>query len=236
MINNKTILAIIPSRSGSKGIKNKNIKKLNGIPLLSRTIREVKESLFIDEVVVSTDSNKIASLAISENINVPFIRPKAISKDNSTSQDVILHTLKWFKSNKNTFDLFIYLQPTSPFRTRFHIDESLKLFVENNDADSLVSVKAVSEHPLWMKTIRKSGLISNYINSEKVASSRQGLPEVFLLNGAIYISNCKSFMRYKSFYERNCLSYIMDNHSSLDIDTHEDWKYAEYLELNSSDN
>ena len=230
MINNKRILGIIPARGGSKEIPKKNIKRMLGVPLISRSIREIKKSNYIDKIIVSTDSKEIADIALKEKVEIPFIRPSRLSNDNSTASEVILHALNWFRVRKKEhYDFFIYLQPTSPFRTVYDIDKSIELFILNNDSESLVSVKSVSEHPDWMKIKNKSGFLVDFIKNNKNISIRQSLSKILLLNGAIYISKWNFFLEHKSFYKGNCIPYIMDKRSSLDIDTVDDWNYAEYI-------
>ena len=162
-------------------------------------------------------------------IDIPFLRPDHFAKDESTANEVILHTLDMFSNNYKNFDYFIYLQPTSPFRTVYHIDKSLESFISNKESDSLVSIKKVSDSPFWMKVKSSDGYLKEFMKGSKIYENRQQLPEVYVVNGAIYISNRKFFINKQSFYRGNCVPYLMDNISSLDIDTIEDWNYAEYL-------
>ena len=121
------VLGLIPARRGSKGIPHKNIAKLNGIPLINYTITAAKNSKFINKIFVSTDDKKIAKLAEEQNIPVPYLRPKLISKDISTNLEVIKHTLKLLDRKENYKPkIIIYLQPTSPLRTSNMIDTSIK--------------------------------------------------------------------------------------------------------------
>lgn len=229
MIDNKTILSIIPARKGSKGILNKNIKELGGKPLISWTIIEAKKSKFIDRLIITTDSDEIAKIGREEGAEIPFIRPAEISQDNSTATEVILHTLQWFYKNDKSYDYFIYLQPTSPLRKVDQIDQALKLIISDERSDSLVSVSAPSKHPYWMKRINNNGFLEDFFKTDKLYNNRQELPQVYTVNGAIYISKWDVFLEDNSFYKGNCLPFIIEGNSSIDLDTIDDWNYAEYM-------
>ena len=180
MINGKSVLAIIPARGGSKEIPGKNTKLFGDKPLIAWTIEEVKKSDYLDNIIVSTDSQQIADIAIHYELEVPFLRPIEYAQDKSDATDVILHTLNWFKKNSNTFDYFVYLQPTSPFRKANHIDESIKKLCNQNIATSIVSVCIVKEHPFWMKIIEKEGYLNQFTKSGGSISNRQQLSEIYL--------------------------------------------------------
>jgi len=151
MLNSEKILAIITARGGSKGILHKNIKLLNGKPLISYTIESALKSKLIDEVIVSTDDDKISEISKQYGATVPFKRPKIFAKDSSSSESVIIHTLNWLETkNQKFFDLFILLQPTSPLRTYKHIDNALKCFNRNKLANTLYSVVEVKQIPYKM--------------------------------------------------------------------------------------
>ena len=121
MIEGNTVLAIIPARSGSKGIINKNLKNFCGTPLIGHTINQAKSSKFIDKIFVSTDSEDIKKVAISFGAEVPFLRPRELATDSASSVDVILHAI-----DKLNYNIFILLQPTSPLRLGTDIDNCLK--------------------------------------------------------------------------------------------------------------
>ena len=233
MINRKSILAIIPARIDSKGIPQKNIKKLAGKPLIAWTIKEAKKSKYIDRLIITTDSEVIARISRKEGAETPFLRPFELALDNSSGTDVIQHTLEWFQKDKSSFDYFIYLQPTSPFRTVKHIDEAIESIMSSKQSNSLISVSIPSKHPYWMKKINKDGFLESFIETDKSYNNRQELPNVFAVNGAIYICKWNVFLKDHSFYKGNCLPFIMDSHSSIDLDTLDDWSFAEYL-LNQS--
>ena len=233
MINGKMILGIIPARGGSKGILGKNAKEIAGKPLIAWTVEAAKQSKYIDRLIISTDSEEIAGIGRDVGVEIPFLRPSEIAQDKSTGADVILHTLNWFEGNDLKFDYFIYLQPTSPMRKSIHIDKAIEMIVLNGNADSLVSISESSKHPHWMKTINKNGYIENFLPSGTVYNNRQDLSAVYALNGAIYICRWDVFVEDHSFYLRNCLPFVMDQVSSIDIDINSDWEYAEYILSNN---
>lgn len=229
MIYGKTVLAIIPARGNSKGIPGKNIKLLGGKPLILWTIEAAKESKFIDRIIVSTDSEEIAGVAREYGAEVPFMRPSKLASDEASGADVILHALRWFEKNNINYNFFILLQPTSPLRNSEHIDRALDELIKKPEAQALVSVKIAEESPYWMKEIDGQGFLKNLLSETKQYPNRQDLPKVYILNGAIYISKWDIFLEDKSFFKRKCLPYIMDEKSSLDLDTPLDWKLAEVL-------
>ncbi len=229
MLDCKSILAIIPARGGSKGIPGKNIKKLAGRPLIDWTIKEAQKSKYIDRLVISTDSTDIAKVGKNLGVEIPFLRPSKYAKDNSTGTDVILNALDWFKKKDKTYDYFILLQPTSPFRKVEHIDNALEMIISNFNIDSLVSIQQVDQHPYWMKTLNESGYIEQFSKKSNVYANRQSLPKYYINNGSIYICKWDIFINDKSFYKCKCYPFIMDKKHSIDLDTMDDWKYAEYL-------
>ena len=228
MINEKDILAIIPARGGSKGVPRKNIKDLCGKPLIQYTIEAAKKSKYIDRIIVSSDDSEILNTVKNVGIDVPFIRPNEISKDDTPSMDVIMHCLEWLRRNENYIPKYIcLLQCTSPFRDEKHIDEAIEKMISENGS-SIVSVCESEVSPYWMKKIENGKLI-DFINNNEAYSRRQELPKVYQLNGAIYISEINNLLENKKWYTDNTLGYVMDSASSLDIDTSMDFKIAEVI-------
>jgi CMP-N,N'-diacetyllegionaminic acid synthase len=219
------ILAIIPARAGSKGIKKKNIKLLNGNPLISYTIAAAIESKIFDDVVVSTDSREIAKISEEYGATIPFIRPKELASDTAKSSEVIVYCLNYFK--KENYRDFMLLQPTSPLRTAENIIEAYNLY-RKKKADSVVSVCQTEFSPEFCFSLGNDLEISNFISKE---IRRQELKKYFQLNGAIYISDVRNYLESKSFYKGKCFAYIMDKRNSIDIDDIFDFKFAEFLML-----
>jgi len=221
---------LILARGGSKSIPGKNIKKLKGKPLIAYTIEAAKKSDYVDRIIVSTDDKKIADVAQEYGAEVPFLRPDELATDEVSSNEAIVHALDFLKKEQGyTPDYIINLQPTSPLRNSLHIDKAFNKFLKNkNDYDSLVSVCEAFENPFWMQKIENDKL-KPLMDDFSTYSRRQELPEVYQLNGAIYLSSYKSFIEYGSFYTDNILPFIMSKDKSIDIDNELDWNLAEIL-------
>jgi len=223
------VLGIIPARSGSKGIPGKNIAVIGSKPLIAWTIEIAKQAKNLDKIIVSTDSEKYASICKNYNVEVPFLRPPELSSDEATSEDVVIHTLKWMKKNEHYQpDYILYLQPTSPLRTADDIDQSINIAKEKN-AYSVVSVELTNRHPYFMKKIDSDGLISHYEKQVFPTPRRQELEPIYVLNGAIFLISTKIILDNKSWYGEKCYSYIMPPERSLEIDTPWDLHIANLL-------
>lgn len=225
MYKEKRILAIIPARAGSKGIKDKNIININGKPLISYTIEEAKKSKYIDRIVVSTDGKKIAEVAKQYGADVPFLRPKELADDKSKSIDALLHCIKKLEKENDIYDYCILLQPTQPFRKSFHIDEAIEKIVDSK-CESLVSVCEADEHPILMRKIRNDKLV-NLLNCNSTVR-RQDFEKVYLVNGAIYINKIDEYLNSETSLNDNKVPYIMEKKYSIDIDEYRDIKLAEF--------
>jgi len=226
MINGKKVLGIIPARSKSKGLPDKNIKEFNGKPLIAWTIEEVKKCNIIDKIIISTDSNKIANIAKKYGGDVPFIRPKKFATDTSKGVDVIFHVISLYEKE---FDIIAYFQPTSPLRKEKNIKEAFKLFSDKN-AKAIVSVCKCEHIPLWSNTLPENGNMKGFIRPEIKNRNRQTFESYYRLNGAIYLSYISYFKKNKGFFGKETYAYIMPKINSLDIDDIIDFKFAEFLE------
>ena len=223
------ILAIIPARGGSKGIKNKNIKLLNGKPLIYWTISTALKSKLISKTIVSTDSAQIAKVAEELNCEVPFLRPSELSSDEATSSSVISYILDKMRG----YDYVVMLQPTSPLRTVEDIENSINL-MKNMNSTACVSLVETSSNPYWMYTLDKNKNIINVMSITKPISRRQDLPLIYQLNGAIYISKVKEFVVNKTFFSNETIGYVMPKDRSIDIDNIHDFLEAEQYMKNNS--
>lgn len=222
MINDKKVLALIPAREGSKGIKDKNIIEIGGKPLISYTINAAKNSKYIDKVIVSTDGDKIANVAIKYGVSVPFLRPKNLAQDNSNVITTVVYTLEQLNSNNEKYDIIVLLQPTSPFRNQNHIDEALEMLI-NNNLTSILSVCETDKNPTLIRQFKENNKIIPLIETD--ISLRQEMPKYYLLNGAIYINYTKD-IHINKYLKDNEYGYIMDKYHSLDIDEHIDIEIA----------
>ena len=215
-------MALIPARGGSKGIKNKNIKKLNGVPLIAHTIKQAINVDIIDDIVVSTDDNNIKKIALKYGARVPFKRPDKLSNDNATNIDVALHAIKKIKS-----DILIILQPTSPLRKSSDITSSLKLLL-NKNVKAVIGVNKNKSYVYSFQT-NNSKLIQNAENISKISTNRQDHQDYFSVNGAIYAAFTNFFIHKKTFFTNNTCIYEMPIHRSVDIDEMNDWKLVEKI-------
>ncbi|PRR82846.1 cytidylyltransferase domain-containing protein [Clostridium vincentii] len=231
MINNKSILAIIPARGGSKGIPRKNIKLLNGKPLISYTIEEALKSKYIDRVIVSTDNEEIANISKSYGAECPFLRPIELAQDDSTTMDTILYNINELKEK---FDYICLLQCTSPLRNAEDINKTIERVIET-DSDSIISVCESQDNPYWTTVIEQEKLKFLLINGEKI-KRRQELPTTYKVNGSIYLMKTHILMSEKKLFTDNTVAYIMSQEHSVDIDTLLDFKFAEVLIRERNDN
>lgn len=220
-------LGIITARSGSKGVKDKNIRELSGKPLIAYTIESALQSQYIDEAMVSTDSDVYAAIAKEYGADVPFLRSGDNSSDTASSLDVVFEVLDEYQRCGRDFDNIILLQPTSPLRTYKNIDEAFELFYEK-EADSVVSVCECEHSPLLSNTLSADLNMFGFIKKEGNLR-RQDLGKYYRLNGAIYISKINILRKIKSFYGKNSYAYVMGQRESVDIDAELDFEYTEFL-------
>lgn len=223
------ILAIIPARGGSKGLSGKNIKLLNGKPLIAYTIEEAKKSKYINEIHVSSDDKEILSIANKFGVETKFIRPSELALDSSKAIDTYLFCLDKYNTEYNaSFDVVVILQPTSPLRKVEDIDNSILLFI-NKNADSIITYTE-EEHPVsWHKYVDNEGIISSIFNDEEDSTkNRQEYRKSYYPNGAVYVFKSE-LIRKKRYFSENTYAYIMPRNRSVDIDTIEDFNYVEFL-------
>jgi len=221
MYGEKTILALIPARGGSKGLPRKNIRPLLGKPLIAWTIEQAKASKYIDRVVVSTDDEEIAEIARKYGAEVPFMRPKELSDDFTVTGDVITHALEFFSKRGENFDLLALLEPTSPLRNAEDIDKSIEILENNEIAEAIVSVcKLESAHPEFNVIIDKQGFIKKAIDGSTKFNvlRRQELRDIYFFDGTLYISKIPALIEKKTFYHDKTLAYPVPKWKSLEID------------------
>ena len=224
MYKNKTFLAIIPARGGSKRLPRKNVLDLNGKPLIAYSIEAGLKSKYIDKVIVTSDDDEI--LTISERYGADTIkRPDELASDTATTFDAIKHAME----NCERYDYIILLQPTSPLRDEKHIDEAIEL-LESKNADAVVSVCEMDHSPLWSNTLNDSLSMSDFLKDEVVNKRSQDLEKYYRLNGAIYICNIKKFLKEESFFLKdNVFAYKMDRKKSIDIDEKIDFEITKIM-------
>jgi len=217
MVQNKTkILAIAPARGGSKGIPHKNLQKIAGRTLVEWAIRVGLTCPLVSKTILSTDSPRISKIGRKAGAIAPFLRPSRLASDKTKIVDVILHLLKHIDDKP---DIVLLLQPTTPLRTSKQISEALQILIKNKKADAIVSVVHLNEpHPIKIKTIKK-GWLRSYLPKADSQISRQLLPTVYKLNGAIYAVRTKALLNEKTFLPNKTLPYIMPPETGINIDT-----------------
>ncbi len=225
MLNNCKVIALVPARGGSKGLRGKNIKNLNGIPLIKYTLGAACRSKFIDDVFVSSDDDQILDVA-----NVPGVttikRSDYASSDIATATDVLHDFFRNFDGKLDLNTYIIYLQPTSPFRNEIHIDDAFKQ-LSASDGTKLVSVYKIKQNILKSYQLDLGGMLIPLFGEEYTNSNRQSLPETYYPNGAIYIFQYKDFIENQKFPTNGSLPFLMNEQDSIDIDTEYDFKRAE---------
>lgn len=224
------ILGIIPARGGSKGVPRKNIKLLNGKPLLSYTTKVSLESKLIDTVIVSSEDDEILSAAEDLGVEVPFKRPQELAKDDSKSIDVVIHALDFYKQQGINFDAVCLLQPTNPFRSLDFLNQSIEKFI-NSNSDTLLSVLKVPHeyNPHWTFIPDNDGNLKIATGEKEIIPRRQDLPEAYYRDGSIYITKTEIILANKSFYGDSITFIDASNEINVNIDTQEDWDKAELI-------
>mgnify|MGYP000385495370 CR=1 FL=1 len=220
------MIAIIPARAGSKGLPGKNIKDLCGKPMLAYSIEAAINSKYISDVIISTDDQEIADIAVSYGAICPFLRPEYLASDDAIAVDNYIYTLERLNSEYGyNIKEFIVLQPTSPLRKTSDIDNAIELF-KQKDADSVISYTE-EIHPItWHKYLDNNGKFVN-IFPETIQNRQINKPSYYP-NGAVFVFNFE-LIKNKKYYSDNSFAYLMERENSADIDTIQDFNYAEYI-------
>lgn len=221
------ILGLIPARSGSKGIPNKNIKILVDKPLIAHTINTASKSKYIDHLIISTDSNVIANVARQYGGEVPFLRPVELASDQSRAIDVIIHAVtEMEKYDNKIYELIAYLEPTSPNRSIEDIDNAIEQFLQT-DADSLASIVEVNQyHPILMKKIENNRLKPFCLEEPEGMPRQLYEPKAYMRNGAIYIFRRGNILN-RRMWGNEIYPFEMPIERSACIDDMNDWYLAE---------
>ena len=229
MYRNKTVLAIITARGGSKGIPLKNLKKIQGLSLVARAGLIANETSEIDRVIVSSDNKEIITESKKFKIAVPFVRPKYLSGDKISDLQVLTHALKKIeKIDKTTYDIIVMLQPTSPFRKSEDIKKALYMLIDNNfDSVWTLSKTDSKSHPL-KQLILKNKCINYYDKKGSQIIARQQLDDVYHRNGVAYVIDRNCLIYQKSIKGQNCGALIIEDFN-LSIDTEFDLEFARYI-------
>ena len=224
MFKGKKILGIIPARSGSKELKDKNIKKLNNKHLIGYTIEAAKRSGIFEKIIVSTDSKIYAKIAKGYGANIPFIRDTELSGDNASTVDVILDCILKLEMIGEVYDYFILLQPTSPLRNEDDIVQAMELLLSKK-AKAVVSVCEVEHSSNLNIILDETKSMSGFMKDLRIVR-RQDFKKEYRLNGAIYIASIEYYKKHKTFYEEDSFAYVMPKERSIDIDSLMDFNIA----------
>jgi len=221
-------LAVIPARAGSKRIPEKNIKDFLGKPIISYTIQSALDSGIFDQVVVTTDSPKIAAVAKQFGADVPFLRDPELSDDFTPVSLATLDTLMRLDPEGNKFTTIVQLMPNCPLRTAQDIRDAYLNF-SNSGADSMVSVTRYDWlNPWWALEMNQEGTILP-IFSDRLNERSQDLPELFCPTGAIWLAKTRELRDHKTFHIDGRIGYVMTWEHAIDIDDERDWSLAELL-------
>ena len=221
------ILTIIPARGGSKGIPHKNIKPLNGKPLIYYTIDCARAICDDEDICVSTDDAEIISVVEKYGLKVPFVRPAVLATDTAGTYEVLLHALAFYEKQGKHYDVVLLLQNTSPFRTSIHVKEALELY--KPEIDMVVSVKETSSNPYYNCFEENDKGFLNISKGDGLYIRRQDAPKAYEYNGAIYVINPASLKKMPLGKFSKRIKYVMDDIHSVDLDNMIDWKFAELI-------
>ena len=231
---NPKLIALIPARSGSERVKNKNIKILGKLPLIAYTIKSAKKSKIFDRIIVSTDSIKYQLISKKFGAEVPFLRPKKISRSNSPDYDWVNFTIKkLLKDENNQYTHFFILRPTSPFRSSKTIIRAWKLFNKNKNTESLRAVEICKQHPYKM-WIKNKYFINPLFNRKKFLQpfynmQFKSLPKIYVQNASLEISKISVLDKYKTITGKKIIPFFTKDYEGFDINSNYDFEYAKYL-------
>jgi CMP-N-acetylneuraminic acid synthetase len=228
------ILGIVPARGGSKGVLGKNIKLLNGKPLLQYTAEIALESQYLTAVILSSDDTQIVKVAKSLGIQVPFLRPQELALDTTPTIDAIIHALQWYENHAVFFDAVCLLQVTSPFRTVEFLDKAIEKFITSG-CDSLVSVQKVPHeyNPHWTFEVNSEGNLKIATGEDQIINRRQELPDTYHRDGSIYITKTEVLLQQHSLYGKSISFIESPPEFYVNIDTLADWEKAEQMIKNN---
>ena len=224
------VLGIIPARGGSKGIPRKNIKLLGGRPLLAYTVESSLRARTLTRVILSTEDQEIADLGLELGVEVPFLRPAGLAQDDTPTFEVVIHSVQELESQGETYDAICLLQPTNPLRRAEDIDACIEL-LETLGSDSVVSILSVPEpyNPKWVYWRSADGSLVLSTGDSQPITRRQDLPDAFHRDGSVYVTRRSVLDEFRNLYGAKVSGYEIDAQRSVNIDTNEDWVFAERM-------
>ncbi len=227
---NKKILGLIPARSGSKGIPMKNIKLLQGKPLIAYSIETALSVRSIDKVIVSSEDEEIIGIAKKYGAEAPFVRPQKLAEDHSATFEVLEHACSFLRTQLNEkYDYLCLLEPTAPLRTAQDVEKAIALLIDTRGAEAVVGIsEAVAFHPSVIFSMNKRYFLKKAFNDIGIGR-RQDAAGFFYPNAALYISEIKALLKKKSFYHEKTIGYIMPKYRGIEIDEPEDFLINEAI-------
>ncbi len=230
MIEGRRVLGLVPARGGSRGLPGKNLAPLGGRPLIAWTAEAAAGSSYLDRTVLSSDDEAILAAGREAGLEVPFVRPPELARDDTPAMDVVLHALD---AVGERFDLLVLLQPTSPLRVAADIDACVERVAAG--APCCVSVTEPGHSPAWMFTLGEGGAMRRLIPELAIPARRQELPSVYALNGAVYAAETSWLRRERSFLAEGTVGYPMPPERSVDLDDDLDLALLEVLVAHRTD-
>ena len=230
MYKNKKILGLIPARGGSRGIPRKNIKSLQGKPLIAYSIETALKVRFIDKVIVSSEDEGIIKIAKKYGAQVPFVRPQNLAEDHSPTFGVLEHACTFLRTQLNEeYDYLCLLEPTAPLRTVQDVEKAIALLINTRGAEAVVGIsETIAFHPSVIFSMNKRCFLKKVFNDIELGR-RQELTRFFYPNAALYISEMKTLLNKKSFYHTKTIGYLMPKYRSIEIDEPEDFLINEAI-------
>lgn len=226
MIGDLTVLALVTARGGSQGLAHKNLREVGGRSLLIRAIESGQWAETVDRVVLSSDDPEIIRAALLAGCDVPFVRPPELATAEARSIDVVHHALETLPER---YDLIVLLQPTSPLRLPEDVDEAVELCLSAN-APACVSLTSPDKSPYWMYSLSERRTLQPVLPGYDRVSLRQGLPDAYAINGAVYVARSDWIMTQDSFMAPDTVGYLMPRERSIDVDDEYDLMLAEAVE------
>ena len=222
-----TTLILVPARSGSKGLPDKNIRLLAGKPLLAWTAEQIYHANLPNSLaILSTDSKEYARLGNELGLATPFMRPADCASDQSSAIAVVHHALNWFEQTYHYYpEQLMYLQPTSPFRAKHCLQQALNV-LNDQQVDAVIGCQAIYRDLSSLYRLQQ-GYLQVVDHKQPIMTARQQIQPLLTPNGALYLCKTRHLLDKASFYPEKTLPLIMNKVNSLDIDTEEDWQIAE---------
>jgi len=231
MIKRRRVIAIIPARGGSKGLPGKNIRTLCGKPLIAWSVEAGLASRYIDEVMVTTDSEEIALIAREFGASVPFLRPAELANDTASSIAVIRHVIEYYEKNmREYFDYTVLLEPTSPLRETVDIDNAIEKLLNSSEARAIVGIcKTESQNPAFLIKKKLDEFLVGYEDPDMKVLRRQEIGDVYFFEGSVYASETSTLLEKSTFYHDKTIGYEFPKWKSIEIDDLDDFIMAEAL-------